>query len=250
MAFKIIVFKSFTIVLLMTSIYSCSQINVNDVIGKANDILGGSTAEKPALTNSDIIQGLKEALTVGVKNVTGTISQLDGFNNNTRIKLPFPPEVDNVKEKLISLGMQNQVDKFVLTLNRAAEESSKKAFQIFRKAVTDMTITDGINILKGEDNAATAYLKSKTETALKTAFHPIVAEAINKVEVTKYWNPLISTYNKIPFVDKKDPDLEKYIIDRALIGIFTLVEDEEARIRKDPIARVSEILKKVFSSLD
>ena len=225
-----------------------------DVVEGANTILGGSTTgQKPGLSNEDVIKGLKEALSVGTNNSSALTSKTDGFFKNDRIFLPFPEDAIKVKEKAIQLGMQEKVDKFILTLNRAAEESTKEAAPIFLKAITDMTIGDGFTILKGADNAATQYLTDKTSGPLYDAFKPKVKEAIAKVELTKYWEPLASAYNKAMKLTGGDPvttDLEDYVTKRAIKGLFTLIADEELKIRKDPIARVSDILKSVFSTLD
>ena len=134
-----------------------------------------------------------------------------------------------------------------MTLNRSAETASKEAAPIFINAITSMSIADGFAILKGGDNAATNYLKEKTTGQLKIKFNPIVKEAITKVEVTKYWNPVINTYNKIPFIEKQNPDLEDYVTTKAMDGLFLMIEKEEKAIRKDPLARVTDILKRVFS---
>ena len=198
------------------------------------------------LTNSEVISGLREALTVGTNNSTALTSKLDGFYKNPEIFIPFPPEVIKVKEKVEALGMKKQVDEFVMTMNRAAETASKEAAPIFIGAIKEMTIADGFTILRGADNAATNYLKEKTSAQLKIKFNPVVKNAINQVEVTKYWNPVISTYNKIPFIEKQNPNLEDYITSKAMDGLFLMIEKEEKKIRKDPVARVSELLKKVF----
>lgn len=225
-----------------------------DVVDTANTILGGSTSgQQPGLTNEEVIKGLKEALSVGTNNSAALTSKTDGFFKNDRIFLPFPEDAIKVKEKAIQLGMQDKVDKFVMTLNRAAEESTKEAAPIFLKAITDMTIGDGFNILKGADNAATQYLIDKTSTPLYDAFKPKVKEAIAKVELTKYWEPLATAYNKAVKITGGDPvttDLEDYVTKRAIKGLFVLIADEELKIRKDPLARATDILKKVFSTLD
>lgn len=223
-------------------LFACSDLQT--VLEETVETVGTNT-EKP-LTNDEVIRGLKEALTVGTNNSTSLVSKLDGFYKNPEIFIPFPPEAEKVKEKVIALGMQKQVDEFVMTLNRAAEEASKEAAPVFINAIKQMTIQDGFNILKGPDNAATQYLKEKTSNELKIKFKPIVANAIQKVEVTKYWNPIITTYNKIPFVEKMNPDLEDYVTQKALDGLFLMVAKEEAKIRKDPVARVTDILKRVF----
>jgi hypothetical protein len=131
-------------------------------------------------------------------------------------------------------------------MNRAAEEASKEAAPVFVQAIKTMTITDGINILRGGDNAATTYLKGRTSNELTTKFSPIVKKAIQKVELTKYWKPIITSYNKIPGVKKQNPDLDRYVTEKTLEGLFTLLAQEEAKIRKDPLAQVTDLLRRVF----
>lgn len=229
------------------SLQSCAQINLKNigqqVENTVNTVAGNGGSN---LSNADIIKGLKEALNVGTNNSTAKASKFDGFYKNDLIKIPFPPEAKQVKTTVENLGMKPQVDKFVMTLNRAAEEASKEAKPIFVNAITSMTINDGLSILNGGNDAATQYLKGKTQAQLNAAFSPIVKKAIQKVELTKYWKPIVSQYNKVPFVNKVNPDLEKYVTDKALEGLFKLVAEEETKIRKDPAARVSEILRQVF----
>ncbi len=217
---------------------SYSQINLKDIINTSK----GSTS----LSNDEIIQGLKEALSNGVNKSTLSASTLDGFLKNPLIKIPFPPETKAMERKLRDLGMGTAVDQFILTLNRAAEEAAKKAAPIFLNAIKSLTITDGLSILKGNNDAATQYLKNKTLIDLKAQFKPVIKAALQKVEITKYWNPLMKKYNKIPLVQKVNPDLEEYTTQRAIDGLFKLIEKEELKIRQDPAARVSDILKKVF----
>jgi len=205
------------------------------------------------LTNEEVISGLKEALIVGTNNSSSLTSKENGFFENARIKLPFPEDALKVKEQAEKLGLGGQVDKFVLTLNRAAEEATKEAAPIFVNAIKEMSLTDGFNILKGADNAATQFLKDNTTSQLSNAFSPKVKTAIDKVELTKFWTPLMSAYNTATLLTgtkKVNPDLEAYVTEKAIAGLFTLIEDEEKKIRKDPIARVSDILKRVFGSID
>ena len=204
------------------------------------------TKKKKPLTNDEVIRGLREALNVGTKNSTGSASKVDGFNKNSLIHIPFPAEAEKIKNTVESLGMQKQVDEFVTTMNRAAEEASKEAAPVFMDAIKAMSITDGFKILKGADNEATKYLQGKTSAELTTKFAPIIKRAIDKVQVTQYWNPLITTYNKVPGVEKQNPDLEKYITAKALEGLFKLIAGEEKKIRKDPLAQVTALLKRVF----
>lgn len=248
---KKITFPLIALALVLASFKGC---DVAKTLTDANTIIGGGTGTgTPALTNEEVIKGLKEALSVGTNNSSAATSKEDGFFKNDRIFLPFPPDAIKVKEKAEQLGMKDKVDKFVLTLNRAAEEATKEAAPIFLKAVTDMTVGDGFAILKGADNAATKYLEDKTSSALYTSFKPKVKAAIEKVELTKYWEPLAKAYNNAVKLTGGDPintDLEDYVTKKAISGLFVLIADEELKIRKDPVARVSDILKSVFGSLD
>lgn len=209
-------------------------------------VTGGTTA--PALTNDEIIKGLKEALSVGTNNSTALASKADGYLKNTRLFIPFPEEAKDMREKLLKLGMKKQVEEFETSLNRAAEEAAKKAGTVFLDAITKMSISDGLGILNGNDTAATNYLRKTSYSPLYDQFLPVVKEAIAKVNVTKYWNPLVTKYNKIPGVKKQNPDLNDYVTKKAANGLFVLVADEETKIRKDPMARVTDLLKKVFGS--
>jgi hypothetical protein len=208
--------------------------------------------KSPGLTTQEIIRGLKEALVVGATNAVFETSKTDGFYKNPIIVIPFPPEAIKVKETVISLGMNGLVKDFEASLNRAAEEASKKALPILKNAVMNMTINDAMGILKGSDDAATEYLKRKTSAALTAEFTPVVKNAVESVEVTKYWNPIASAYNKTTWLTGEkavNPDLDKYITQKALDGMFKLIAIEEKKIRKDPVARVTDILKKVFGTV-
>ena len=222
--------------------------SVNNVVNGGNN-----NNSSTGLTNDEVIAGLKSALEEGIKKGVNITSKVDGFNKNMEIRLPWPPDAKDARQKLIDLGMKSQVEKFEETLNRSAEEAAKGATDIFIKAITSMTISDAMGILKGEDNAATEYLKKTTTSALKEKFKPVVKDAINKVQLTKYWKPLMEAYNKTTMLSGKpkiNPDLEEYVTDLAISGLFKMVAKEEKKIRKDPIARVNDILKKVFGSLD
>lgn len=234
--------KFILIGLLIVPVLSCSQIDYKKI---SKDVNNSINKNKP-LTNSEIIAGLKEALEVGSKNASASTSKLDGFYKNPLIKIPFPPEAAEMESKLRSLGMNKQVDDFILTINRAAEVAAKQAAPVFINAIKGLTISDGMSILKGSDTAATSYLRQKTAVDLHTRFKPVIKSATQKVEVTKYWTPLANTYNAIPFVKKVNPDLDEYITQRGLSGLFKVVSQEEVKIRKNPSARVTELLKKVF----
>lgn len=205
-----------------------------------------------ALTNGEVISGLKEALTIGIGNSVNIASVTNGFLKNTEIRLPFPQEAIKVKETANKLGLTSQVQKFEETLNHAAEEAVKEALPIFKNAITKMTIQDGFKILNGGNGAATSYLKSATKSQLVTAFSPKVEAAISKVGLTKIWEPIATKYNlAAPMLgyNKVNPDLKAYVTEKAIDGLFKLVADEENKIREDAGARVTDLLKKVFGSI-
>ncbi len=207
---------------------------------------------KPQLTNAEVVSGLKEALQVGIKNSVNLTSVADGFLNNASIRLPFPEDAMKVKQKALDWGLTSQVEKFETTLNHAAEEATKEALPIFINAITNMSLQDGFTILKGGDGAATKFLKDNTTTQLVEAFSPKVKDAIAKVKLTEYWNPIITKYNaamKVSGGEKINPDLNAYVTEKAIKGLFFMVEQEENKIRQNPAARVTDLLAKVFGSI-
>ncbi len=204
-----------------------------------------------ALTTSEVVSGLKEALVVGTGEAVDVGSKTNGFYKNPKLYIPFPPEAQKVKNTALSLGLTSQVTQFEETLNRAAEEAVKSAKPIFVNAITSMTIEDAFGLLQGGDNAATEYLKRKTTASLINSFEPKVQEAVNKVELTKYWNPLASAYNSTTTLtggSPINPDLTQYVTERAIDGLFILIAEEEKSIRENPAARVTAILERVFGS--
>ncbi len=209
-------------------------------------ILGMANTGPAPLTNSEIVAGLKEALNVGTKNAVGNLSSEGGFLNNPVLKIPFPPEARKVEEKLRQIGMGKKVDEFVVNMNKGASEAVKQATPIFAEAIKTMSFADAKQILQGSDNAATNYFKDKTTAQLFDLFKPKVQQTLDQVAVTKYWNDIMSTYNKIPFVTKVETDLAKYVTNKALDGLFFKIAEEEKKIRTEPVARISDILKKVF----
>jgi len=208
---------------LSISLYSCTS---QEILGALETLQEPETA---ALTNGEVVKGLKEALTIGVKNSAGLTSKLDGFYKNPEIFIPFPEEAIKVKNTVSDLGLESQVEKFEMTLNRAAEEATKEAIPVFVNAITSMSVEDGFKILKGGKGAATEYLKESTRAQLVQKFSPKVQTAIESVGLTKHWEPLIKKYNSVsslnPFGNNEEinPDLNAYVTDKAIDGLFTMV---------------------------
>lgn len=215
----------------------------------AQQVLGGIANSQTEPSVSEVASGLKEALNVGAQNSAGKLSVVDGFFKDEVIKILLPPEAQKVERTLRSLGFNKLVDDAILSINRGAEDACKTAAPIFGNAIKQMTIQDAIGILKGNDSSATTYLKNKTTTDLTNAFKPVIQQSLDKVGATKYWGDVFNTYNKLPTTFKKiNPDLSGYVTERALGGLFHYVSLEEQKIRKDPVARVTDLLKKVFGS--
>jgi hypothetical protein len=239
--------KSILGIVFMISLISCEVIN-----SAMQTVDVSNNNPKPGLTNDEVISGLKEALNVGIKNSVSLTSITDGFLKNDAIRLVFPQDAIKIKEKAIDFGMSGQVEKFETTLNRAAEEATKEALPIFKDAILSMSVQDGFSILKGGDGAATKFLKEQTTAKLVSAFSPKVKEATSKVKLTESWTPIITRYNQAMTLtggQKLNPDLDAYITQKAIDGLFFMVEKEENKIRKDPTARVTDLLMKVFGSI-
>jgi hypothetical protein len=234
--------------LLFTCVASFGQ---SSILKKASSVLNKakSGTGTTSLSNDDIVAGLKEALSVGAKNSANKLSAVDGFFANAAIKVLMPPEAKKVENALRTAGMGKLVDNAILSMNRAAEEASKSAAPIFVNAITSMSFSDALNILKGSDTAATGYLRGKTVAALTSAFRPVIDTALSKTAATSYWKTVFDAYNKLPTTfNKINPDLAGYVTEKSLSGMFFQVAQEEQKIRKDPAARVTDILKKVFGS--
>ena len=239
---SIIKYAYIPIVLILAA---CTSAQINQTLGEVNKGLGGSSAP---LTTAEVAQGLKEALIRGISTGADRVSQLDGYFKNPEIKIPFPPEVKKVEERLRQIGLGEEVDKFVTTLNRGAEDAAKEAKPIFVEAIRAMTIEDAWSILRGENDAATQYLRRTTSGLLREKFKPVIQNSLNKVNATKYYGEIVTRYNQIPLVQKVNPDLDDYATDKAIDGLFVMIAKEEKNIRENPIARTTELLKKVFGA--
>jgi len=216
---------------------------------QAYQIFSDSTENAP-LTTTEVVAALKDSLSQGISKGSLIASARDGYYGNPRLKIEFPPEVSKVEETLRKIGFGKDVDRFVKQLNRGAEQAATKAKPIFIKAITSMTIQDAFEILNGADDAATQYLVRTTGSELRQQFLPIVSNTLQQTKATRYYSDIVNKYNQLPLVDDVDPDLESYATDRAIAGLFMLIADEEARIRANPAARTSELLQRVFGSLD
>lgn len=223
---------------------ACTTAQINQTLSDANKMIGG---DKP-LTTAEVGEGLKEALIKGISNGSDLASQVDGYFKNPAIKIPFPPDVKKVEDRLRQIGLGGEVDKFVMTLNRGAEDAAKEAKPIFIAAIKQMTIDDAWAILKGEPDAATQYLRRTTSAELKGKFMPVIQNSLDKVNATKYYGDIVNKYNSIPLVQKVNPDLNDYATDMAIQGLFTMIANEEKNIRQDPVARTTELLKRVFGT--
>jgi hypothetical protein len=200
------------------------------------------------ITEKDAADAIKEALVNGTGESVKLVSVANGYWGNPEIKIPFPSEAKEMETKLRAIGMGKKVDEFNESMNRAAEKAANEAKPVFIAAIKGMTVKDAINIVKGENNAATMYLKNSTSPELNSKFQPIIKTSLDNVNATKYWSDLITVYNKIPLVKKMNPNLAEYVTDKAINGLFIMIAKEELKIRKDPMARTSELLKKVFGN--
>lgn len=236
---RIIIYSIFTIVL-----GACTAAQINQTLGDVNSAIG---TEAP-ITTAEVAEGLKEALIKGISAGSDIASRVDGYFKNPEIKIPFPPEVKKVEDKLRQIGLGGEVDKFVLTLNRGAEDAAREAKPIFITAIRSMTIQDAWGILNGKPDAATQYLKRTTSVELKGKFKPVIQNSLNKVNATKYYGDIVNTYNKIPLTEDINPNLDDYATGKAIDGLFLMIAKEEKNIRQDPLARTTELLRKVFGA--
>ena len=222
---------------------------VNKALGKDSTKLQSVTSTSigsGSLSNDEIIKGLKEALTIGTDSSTKRISKVDGFFTDAAIKILVPEEAKKAESTLRNFGMSSLVDKAILSMNRAAEDATSGISSIFWDAIKQMSVNDGLSILRGGDFAATEFLKKNTTTSLNEKMRPVIQASLDKVNATQYWKDVFTAYNKF----SKQPintDLTGYVTGKAMDGIFYEIGLEEQKIRKDPAAQVTDLLKKVFA---
>lgn len=233
----------FGVFLLLLILWSCQ--------GSMNDVLNQVTKElqsQQGLSTSDITAGLKEALKIGTDNTVNFTSKLNGYYKNPKIKIPLPEEVEKYEEILRMAGLGKQIDGFEKSMNRAAERAAPEAKALFFSAIRQMTFSDAKKILNGRENEATLYFKRKTYDPLANRFKPLVHSAMAEVGVTRSYQKIENKINALPVGGLYNFNLDDYVTDKALDGLFYVLAQEEAKIRRDPAARVTEILRKVFGS--
>jgi hypothetical protein len=237
-------FSALVVTALLLPAACSSQITLPKILNKTISGSGSSVTENEAG------MGIKEALTQGVANAVLNLNKTDGFFGSQFYKVLLPPDAQKIEKTLRSAGMGAQVDKAILSINRGAEDAVAFAKPIFVDAIKEMTITDALNILRGPKDAATNYFRQKTTEKLIAAFTPSVKSSLDKVDATKHYGDIVNTYNKFPTTFKKvNPDLPSFVVGKAVDALFDQIAKEEANIRANPVARTTDILKKVFGSI-
>ncbi len=237
--------RRIVILLLMAGLFgsSLAHAGLMDKIREYREQKQGTSGEPDTNT---IIAGLKEALTIGSKNGVTNVSKVNGYFGNPLIKIPMPENVQKTEKMLRKFGLNKEADAFILSMNRAAEKAAPQALSFFTDAVKQMTIPDAVGILRGDDTAATEFLKSKTRAKIFIAFKPVVSSAMNDVGVTRAFKAMMDKARNIPLLKRETVDLDEYVTSKALDGLFVVVGQEEKKIRKDPAARVTDLLRQVF----
>ena len=235
-------FLSILFIAILGTFPAIGQSDLDKLINKAKKVVPTSDGE--------IGEALKEALKFGVNEAVDKLSAEDGyFDSPYKILIPEEAKVIISKVKMVP-GFQDVETQLIDKMNKAAESAAKKATPIFVDAITSLTIKDAMNILMGEKDAATRYLETETKTPLYNAFLPVIQSALDEVNAREYWKSVINAYNNIPFVKKANPNLDDYVNQKALDGLFSLIEVKEAKIRTDQSQRTTDLLKKVFAQQD
>ncbi len=208
---------------------------------------GLGSGRQTGLSDTKIASGLKEALQIGTENAVKLTGRPDGYFRNKAIKILMPEKLQSLDKGLRLVGYGPQVDEFVLSMNRAAERAAPHAKQIFRDAITEMSFADARAILADHDTAATEYFQAKTTGKLTAAFRPVVEKAMNEVGVTRQYKELVARSRTIPFVKSETFDIDQYVVDKSLDGLFHVMGGEERKIRTNPAARATDLLKEVFA---
>ncbi|KEO73085.1 DUF4197 domain-containing protein [Anditalea andensis] len=232
----------FPVYILIAGLAACTGADIGGILRGAGEA---------TLSDRDVSNGLKEALVQGISTGSEKASAEDGFFRNERIRIPLPEDLRRVESTMRQLGLGNEVDRVILTINRGAENAAREALPIFVSAIRQLTVDDAWSILRGDQDAATTYLRRTTSDQLTALFMPRVQESLEKVGATRYYSDLVRAYNALPTTSRKvDPDLNQYVTDRAIDGLFTLVAEEERNIRENPLQRTSALMRRVFAVQD
>ena len=215
---------------------------------QAGDLFDHLNTEAP-LSEATVADGLKEALRVGTQRAASALSQPGGFSDNPLLRLAIPKELDRLADALRTVGLGGQVDALEATMNRAAERAAGEAVPVFASAIASMTVQDAFGILNGPENAATEYFRVQTSDALRARFSPVVSDAMREVGLYRAYRDVVTKYEALPFSKPVAPDLETYVADHALLSLFQTLSEEEGRIREDPAARTTHLLRRVFGSI-
>lgn len=211
--------------------------------------VGDLLSQADPLDEPTVAAGLREALDVGTQRAVGTLSAEGGFGQNAALRLVIPDELNTMASRLRTVGLGDQVDRFEEQMNSAAETAASEAVGVFAGAIRQMTIQDAFGILRGPEDAATVYFRSRTEAELTSMFSPVVDRVMSELGVVRVYNDLVTRYNAIPLVQEVSYDLSGYVVDRTLDGLFQTLAEEELRIRVDPVARTTQLLQRVFSEV-
>jgi hypothetical protein len=211
-----------------------------------NDILNGTATSQAPLDEATVGRGLKEALVVGTERAVQRVSQRDGFLADALLRITLPEEYQKIADKLRQFGFSRQIDELEVAMNRAAEQAAGEAVSVFGNAVRSMSFADAFGILRGGDRAATNYFQDRTQGELRQRFQPVIREKMQAVGLYRKYDQFAKAYQALPFEKPPVVDLDAYLTQRTLDGLFTALADEEAKIRRDPIARTTELLRKVF----
>jgi hypothetical protein len=202
------------------------------------------------LTEAEVAAALRDALRVGTERAAASLSAAGGFSNNALLRLTLPDKLDTLATAMRKIGLGGEIDRLESAMNRAAEKAAGEAVLVFVSAIDDMSIADAFQILKGPDDAATVYFREKTSQRLRARFEPVVDGAMRKVGVYDLYSGIVRQYQALPFAKPQVPNLESYVVDKTLGGLFQKLAEKEAQIREDPSARTTELLKRVFAKAD
>ena len=232
----------YLITLLLLAVMSSSCVKMDKAVKHYQEIKSSGQ-----LNSETVAAGLKEALKVGTDRTVFSTSAVDGYLGDALIRIAMPEEFQKMSKTLRKLGLGRYVDEMEIAMNRAAEQAAAEAREVFWQAITSMTLDDAYNILKSHDTAATDYFRSRTEQSLRQRYLPIVKEKMKKVGLYQSYNRAVESYMAIPFVKRPALNLNSYVTDSALNGLFTILAQEEKKIRTNPAARTTELLKRVFA---